>query len=47
MQLNRTVCLDMPEAKVVWFHSGYCQKLLEVGKYTCHKPDYVIDLHGT
>ena len=32
MQLNRAVCIDMPEARVPWFHEKYCEEIAVVGK---------------
>ena len=36
MQLNRAVCIDMPEARVPWFHEKYCQEIAEIGNCTCY-----------
>jgi len=27
MELNRAVCLDLPDANVPWFHQKYCETL--------------------
>ena len=36
MQLNRAVCIDMPEVRVPWFHEKYCQEIAEIGKCTSY-----------
>lgn len=33
MQLNRSVCLDQPEADVPWFHSKFCEELQVLGNF--------------
>ncbi|CAG7642379.1 unnamed protein product, partial [Allacma fusca] len=41
MELNRAVCLDMPEANVPWFHEKYCRDEAESRGYLRHT-----DLHS-
>ena len=31
MELNRAVCIDMPEVGIPWFHGEYCQHLAKLG----------------
>ena len=31
MELNRAVCIDMPEAGIRWFHGKYCQDVTKLG----------------
>ena len=33
MELNRSVCIDMPEAGVPWFHEKYCIEQTHSSKY--------------
>ncbi|CAG7693649.1 unnamed protein product, partial [Allacma fusca] len=33
MELNRAVCLDMPEANVPWFHEKYCTEVAAIEGY--------------
>ena len=33
MELNRSVCIDMPESGVPWFHEKYCQEQIHTGVY--------------
>ncbi|CAG7827973.1 unnamed protein product [Allacma fusca] len=32
MELNRAVCLEMPETNVPWFHEKYCAEVAAIGK---------------
>lgn len=34
MELNRSVCIDMPEAGVPWFHEKYCQEQMHTSACT-------------
>ena len=34
MELNRSVCIDMPEADVPWFHEKYCLEQ----RHSCKSP---------
>lgn len=33
MELNRSVCIDMPESGVPWFHEKYCQEQMHTSMY--------------
>lgn len=34
MELNRAVCIDMPESAVPWFHEKYCREKILTGNFT-------------
>jgi len=33
MELNRGVCIDMPEANIPWFHEKYCRERIISSKF--------------
>lgn len=38
MQLNRTVCLDLPEANVPWFQQNYIEAQMSKSNYKKFRP---------
>ncbi|KZS20741.1 putative FAST kinase domain-containing protein 1 [Daphnia magna] len=43
MELNRSVCIDMPEAGVPWFHEKYCQEQIHTNPPT--STNFHVDIH--
>ncbi|XP_057374559.1 uncharacterized protein LOC130695439 [Daphnia carinata] len=43
MELNRSVCIDMPEAGVPWFHEKYCQEQMHTNAPT--STNFHVDIH--
>ncbi|KAI9557037.1 FAST kise domain-containing protein 1 [Daphnia sinensis] len=43
MELNRSVCIDMPEAGVPWFHEKYCQEQMHTNPPT--STNFHVDIH--